>query len=100
MREVVRVALAEADAGIERDARRASMPAAAQAVQPRREVIVDVQRRIAVWRILLHGARLALHMHEDDRGAALGDDPQAVGIAGQRGHVVDDAGARIDAPPA
>ena len=53
------------------------------------EKIVHLLRRIFVTRIILHGAWLALHMHQNHMSAVVGGDDNRVRIVCQRGDVVD-----------
>ena len=71
-REVVRERLAEADAGIERDALRghARRDRGLGALGEER---LDLGHDVVVARVVLHRARLAEHVHEAEVGARLGD---------------------------
>src|SRR5262249_53498901 len=64
-REVVRVLLAEADAGIDGDALAGNARGLARA-DARFQEIEHVERGIVVLGILLHGAGIARHVHEHD----------------------------------
>ena len=63
--------LAEADAGIDDQAlaRNAGLFAGLDA---RFECVVNIEHDVVVDRIVLHGARIALRMHEHDRHAGRG----------------------------
>lgn len=51
---------------------------------------------IAIARSLLHGLRIALHVHDDDAAAACGAEGWHGGIGGEAADVVDDFGAGIE----
>ena len=85
--------LAEADAGVDGNAR-AIDAELGQAREPVGEVVDQVAGHVGVARVLLHGLRLAQHMHQHDGGTRLRGDTRAIGITGQRSHVVDDGGTR------
>src|SRR5689334_21521028 len=70
-REIVRILLAEADAGIDGDALARNARGLTGGDASFQE-IEDVESGIVVAWILLHGAGIARHVHEDDGGAALG----------------------------
>ena len=53
------------------------MPARSQAAMRVAEQIVDVEHHVVVARLVLHGARIALRVHQDDRQAGLGRHLQA-----------------------
>ena len=75
------------------------MPAAAQAASRGLQESEDLERRVVIARIELHGARLALHVHQDRRRAAARRPGEASRIARQRRDVVDDPGAAGRSPP-
>ena len=94
-REVVLHELAEADAGIDRDpvARDAGRLACRDA---RREMIVDLGRRVCVDGLFLHRLGIALAVHQDHRDAKARDRGECLVVMGQRGDVVDDARTLAD----
>ena len=79
----------EADAVV-RDARRFQFSCAF------RQVIADFNDDIVVEGIVLHGARLALHVHDDEARIARARDLDHRWVAKTR-HVVDDGGTRLHA---
>src|SRR5215831_13752638 len=85
--EVVRDRLAESEAGVDDDAlaRDARPLGGGDALL---EEGGDFGKHVAVARLLLHGARLALHVHEAYRRAGRGDGVERAG-SGERGDVVD-----------
>ena len=62
-------------------------------LHPTGQEVVDLADDVLVSRVVLHGPGDALHVHEHDPGAGLGDDPGHLGVAPHRGDVVDDRGA-------
>ena len=70
----------------------AAMAASARAGQEGR----DLGHHVVVARLGLHGARLALHVHQHHLAAELGGDGQAVRRTAQRGDVVPDRRAGRD----
>ena len=54
----------------------------------------DFANDVVVMRRGLHGARLALHVHQHKPGSRGGGHPGHLRIAAQRGHIVDDDGPR------
>ena len=62
--------------------------------EPLREERLHVVDDVVVARAGLHRARLALHVHEADVGAGVGDDAGELGVAAQRRDVVDELRAQ------
>ena len=96
--EVVLDRLPEADARVEADPllRDPGVDREGKALlEERRDLGCDV----VVARVGLHRARLALHVHQAQVGAGLGDDPGELGIAAQRGDVVHELGAERERAP-
>ena len=89
-RQVVLQVLAEADAGIEHHAWQAGRLGQAGSLEQEQ---LDLTDDVGVRRRRLHGARLALHVHDHDRRAGGGADGQHGGVA-QAADVVDDGRAR------
>ena len=96
--EVVRDRLAEADAGVEAD------PLLGDALRDReREPLLeerrDLGRDVVVARLRLHRPRLALHVHEAEVRAGVGDDSRELGVAAQSRDVVDEDRAALERGP-
>ena len=56
----------------------------------------DVVDDVDVPRCVLHRPRRALHVHEAEVGGVMGDRLGHLGVAAQRGHVVDELGAELE----
>ena len=96
--EILRRRLAEADPGIEADtllgdAGRDREP------KPLLEEGGHLGSNVLVARVDLHGAWLALHVHQAEIGAALRHDLGQIGVAPQRGDVVDELDAELERAP-
>ena len=93
--EIVLERLAEADAGVEQD-----LCLAHAGGKRRRHALLeeddDLADHVVVAGIDLHRPRLAEHVHETHRTAALGYERRHVGVAAQRRDVVDDGGAGVE----
>ncbi len=83
------------DAGVEGDPLRPD-PGRARGGQTLLEEDADLAGNIPVSGVFLHGARRALHVHEDDTRAGPGGDGSHRGVGAQGGHIVDDRGPARD----
>ena len=81
-REVVLIALAEADPRVEQHALLAHAFAHGE-LQASGEERLDLVDDVVVARVVLHRARLAEHVHQAAVGAALGDDAGHLAVAGR-----------------
>ena len=90
--------LAEADAGVDAD-RLFADPLRNGERQPLVEKPDDVGDDVVVARVGLHRPRLALHVHQADVDAGLRDRAHQLGVAVQRGDVVDELDAELERPP-
>ena len=86
--------LAETETRIDGDPRGIDAGLAASGIRAR-EIALTSRHHILVARRLLHGARLALHVHEADAGTACSP-PRRAPRARRGPHVVDDVRAGID----
>ena len=73
--------------------RSSAIPGGDRERHPLLEERLDVADDIVVVRVVLHRPRAAEHVHQAAVGAAVGDDAGHLGVAPQRGHVVDEGGA-------
>ena len=87
--EVVLEGLAEADSGVEPDPLLGD-PGGDRRLGPLGEEGADLVDDVVVDGVALHRPRVAEHVHEDQAGAALGDQRADLGVGAQRGDVVDD----------
>ena len=87
--------LAEADARVEAD-ELLGHALGNRELEPLGQEPLDVRDDVVVDRIVLHRARLALHVHETEVTAGIGDDAGEVGVAAERGHVVDELDAELE----
>src|SRR5436190_10989818 len=86
--------LAEADTGVNPDA--LFVYTRSQGfVNPVPKVEYHFTQEVIVVRVLLHGARRALDVHEDQHGVVLGDNICYAWVVPQRRNVVDDVRARL-----
>ena len=79
--------------------RSSSIPASIAAAIRAREERPDLVDDVVVARVVLHRPRRAEHVHQHDLAVALGAERRQLGVAAQRGDVVDDRRARRRAPP-
>ena len=93
--EVVLDGLAEADARIQAHERLVD-PGGDRYPQALLEERLDVFDDVVVAGVDLHRARLALHVHEAEVGAGVGDYAGQLRVGAQRGHVVDELGPERD----
>ncbi len=93
-RQVVRQRLAEADAGID-DQPRAGDAGGFTGFDAGAEPIVDVEDDIVIVGFVLHGARVALGMHQHDRQPGPRRGLEARGIMAQGRDVVDEVHAGL-----
>jgi hypothetical protein len=93
--EVLLDGLAEADARVEGDPllRNAGVDGESQSFL---EEGGDLGHNVVVGRILLHRTRLALHVHQAEVGAGLGDDLRQLRVGSERGYVVDELGVELE----
>ena len=96
--EVVLERLAEADPGVDHDALLAHALADRE-LDALLEEGADVVDDVVVARVVLHRARLAEHVHQAAVAAAIGHEAGELGLVAERGDVVDEGGAGVDAPP-
>ena len=74
----------------------AAMPAVRAAASRSHEEVADLAHHVVVVRVLLHRARLTLHVHRDVARAGVRDDAEQVGIVAPGGDVVDDRRAGFE----
>ena len=67
--------------------------------QPLLEKGGDLRCDVVVARVGLHRPRLALHVHQAQVGASVGDHARELGVAAERRHVVDELGAERERTP-
>ena len=91
----LRRSLAEARTGIDADALR-RYACRLEHGRLARKVIANLGHHVVIDRVVLHGGRLALHVHDHAAGIARGGNLHHGGIAETR-HVVDDRRAGFDA---
>jgi hypothetical protein len=84
--------LAEAETGVETDVLLGDAGLHCER-EPLLEEGGDAGDHVVVARSLLHGARLAAHVHEAEVGAGAGDDAGKVRVAAERGDVVHQHGS-------
>ena len=96
-REVLVGGLAEADPGIEADVLLGD-PRCHRDRQPILEKPRHLADDVVVARLDLHRARLALHVHEADVRAGIGDHAGERRVGPQRGDVVDERDAELERP--
>jgi hypothetical protein len=89
--QVMRLRLAEADAGIDDDAP-ARDAKGDERLDPLPEPVKDIERHIVVARITLHGLGAALRVHDADRQGVFGGKGGESGIKGEASHIVDEVG--------
>ena len=93
--EVVRNRLAEADPRVEAD----ELLRHARGDRERKPLLekaLHVRHHVVVRGVDLHRARLALHVHEAEIAARVGDDACELGIASESRHVVDELDAELE----
>ncbi len=71
-------------------------PACDGVLGPLGEEIPDLAHHVLVVGLLLHGLRLALHVHQDHRALRLPYHGGHAGVAAERGNVVDEARAGFE----
>ncbi len=91
----MRQRLAEADAGIQPDTL-APNPRFEGELGLRHQRIPNLGHDVAIAGIGLHGARLALHVHQHDLAAQFGGDYRTVGICAQCADIVPHCGSDRD----
>ena len=67
--------------------------------EPLLEKTLHVRHHVVIRGVDLHRARLALHVHEAEIAARVGDDACELGIASQSGDVVDELDAELERAP-
>ena len=97
--EVVLERLAEADARVDHDALLAHALADRE-LDALLEEGADVVDDVVVAGVVLHGARLAEHVHQAAVAAAIGHEAGELGLLAEGGDVVDEGGAGVDAASA
>ena len=76
--------------------RSSAMPGRDRRLDPLGEERLDVRDDVVVAGLGLHRPRRAEHVHQADVDAALGHERRHVGVAAQRGDVVDVVGAGVE----